>query len=81
MFSIKYQKGCDNATTDALSHVTSKLNAETVKSILDGVTMGITRKGMMLMTWQWLEAEEEKHKPFQETADSGSSCMCRPTCD
>ena len=35
-FSIEYQKGCDNAATDALSWVTSELNAETVKSILDG---------------------------------------------
>ena len=39
-FSIRYQKGRDNAVADALSHVASKLNAETVKSILDGVTIG-----------------------------------------
>ena len=39
-FSIKYQKGRDNAVADALSHVTSKLDAEVVKSILDGVTIG-----------------------------------------
>ena len=49
MFSIEYQKGCDNAATDALSWVTFKLNAETVKSILDGVTVGTT-KMQMLMT-------------------------------
>ena len=30
--------------TDALSRVTSKLEAETVKSILDGVTMGMTER-------------------------------------
>ena len=35
-FSIKYQKGRDNAVADALSHVISKLNAEAMKSILDG---------------------------------------------
>ena len=39
-FSIKYQKGRDNAVADALSHVVSKLNAEAVKCILDGVTVG-----------------------------------------
>ena len=39
-FSIEYQKGRDNAVADALSHVVSKLNAEAVKSILDGVTIG-----------------------------------------
>ena len=44
-FSIKYQKGCDNVAADALSHVTSKLNAETVKSILDGVALGNYQKG------------------------------------
>ena len=44
MFSIKYQKGCENGATDALSHVTLKLNAETMKSILDGVNMGTTKR-------------------------------------
>ena len=39
-FSIKYQKGRDNAVANALSHVMSKLDAEDVKSILDGVTVG-----------------------------------------
>ena len=39
-FSIEYQKGRDNAVADALSHVVSKLDAEIVKSILDGVTIG-----------------------------------------
>ena len=43
-FSIQYQKGRDNAATDALSHVTSKLDAVTVKSILDGVTIGMTKR-------------------------------------
>ena len=38
-FNIKYQKGWDNAATDALSHITLKLDTETVKSILGGVTM------------------------------------------
>ena len=39
-FSIRYQKGRGNAVADALSHVASKLNAEAVKSILDGITIG-----------------------------------------
>ena len=43
-FGIEYQKGHGNAATDALSQVTSKLDAETVKSILDGVTVGTTEK-------------------------------------
>ena len=43
-FSIEYLKGQDNSATDAQSQVTSKLDAETVKSILDGVTVGTIRR-------------------------------------
>ena len=39
-FSIEHKKGQDNAATDALSHITSRLDAEAVKSILDRDTMG-----------------------------------------
>ena len=39
MFSIEYQKGWDSVAEDGLSRVTWKLDAETMKSILDGVTM------------------------------------------
>ena len=39
-FSIKYQKEWDNAATDALRQVTSRMDVETVKSILDGVIVG-----------------------------------------
>ena len=41
-FSIEYQKGRDTTAEDALSHAISKLNVRTVKSILDGVTVGTT---------------------------------------
>ena len=41
-FSIEYQKGQDNAAADALSQVTSRLDSETMKSILDRVTVGLT---------------------------------------
>ena len=41
-FNIEYQKGRHNAATDVLSQVTSRLDTETVKSILDGVTVGST---------------------------------------
>ena len=51
--SIEYQKGCDNVATDALSQVTSKLNAETMKFILNGVTIGTLLKEQMLMSQQW----------------------------
>ena len=39
-FSIKYLKGWDRAAADVLSQVSLRLHTETVRSILDGVTMG-----------------------------------------
>ena len=39
-FSTEYQKGRNKAVADALSWVTSKWDAEAVKSILDGVDIG-----------------------------------------
>ena len=44
-FSIEYQKGKANAPADGLSHVMMRLDAVTVKSILDRVTMGMTESG------------------------------------
>ena len=40
-FELEYQKGCDNTIADVLSQVTTQLNPETVKSILDGVALGM----------------------------------------
>ena len=66
-FSIEYQKGCDNVAADALSQVTLKLNAETVKSILDGVAMGTTKRADIHDSVV-AKADEVTHQPFQETA-------------
>ena len=43
-FSIEYQKGGDNAAVDVLSQITSKLDAETMMSILDEITMRTIRR-------------------------------------
>ena len=43
-FSIEYQKGRDNAASDTQSQITSKLDAEIMKSILVGVTMLKTKR-------------------------------------
>ena len=40
-FVLEYQKGHDNTIADILSWVTTQLNPETIKSILDGVTLGM----------------------------------------
>ena len=66
-FGIKYQKGRDNAVANVLSHVTSKLNAKTMKSILDGHPVGTTGRtdSHDLMV---AEADEGIHQQVKETA-------------
>ena len=39
-FKLEYQKGCDNTVADVLSHVTTQLDPDMVRSILDGVALG-----------------------------------------
>ena len=65
-FSIEYQKGWDNAATHFLSQVTPKLDAEMMKSILDGVTVGMTERVDTLYP-VLAKADEEIHKPVHET--------------
>ena len=65
-FCIKYQKGKDNAAADALSHVTLKLDAVTVKSILEAVTMGMTDRADTHHP-AVADADEEIHEQVQET--------------
>ena len=75
-FSIEYQKGRDNAVADALSCVVSKLNAEAVKSILDGVTAGtIGRADVHHLAVS--EANEKIHKQVEETTvQAQATHMC-----
>ena len=40
-FELEYQKGHDNTVADILSKVTTLLDLERVKSILNGVTLGM----------------------------------------
>ena len=39
-FALEYQKGCDNTVADALSWVTTWLDLDTLRSILNRVTLG-----------------------------------------
>ena len=66
MFSIEYKKGWDNVAIDALSWLTLKLDAESMKSILDGVTVGMMER-MDAPGLAVAKADEEIHKPVQET--------------
>ena len=39
-FQLEYQKGCNNTMADVLSWITTHLDPDTVRSILDGITLG-----------------------------------------
>ena len=65
-FSIEYQKGHDNVPAVALRQVTLKVDAKTVKSILDGVTVGMMEKADAHDPVV-AKADEEIHKLVQET--------------
>ena len=39
-FELEYQKGCDNIVLDVLSQVTTQVDPDTMRSVLDGVTLG-----------------------------------------
>ena len=63
--SIEYQKEWNNVAADALSWVISKLDAKIMKSILDGVTMEMT-KGVDAHDPVVTEADEEIHNQSRE---------------
>ena len=83
-FSIEYQNGRNNTATDALSHVISKLDTVTMKYILDGVTMGMTKRANGSITQVVADADKEIQKPSPANCNYGyGHCpsACRPTCD
>ena len=43
-FQLEYQKGCDNTVVDVLSRITTHLNPDTARSVLDGITLGATQR-------------------------------------
>ena len=66
-YSIEYKKGWDNTAADALSWVTLMLNNKTVKSILDGVTLGSTER-VDSHDPVVSETDKEIHKQVHEAA-------------
>ena len=49
-FPLKYQKGSDNATADALSRVLVRHDKDTVQSLLEGVVTSTTERGEVLIS-------------------------------
>ena len=56
-FHIKNQKGHDNTVADVLNRITTRLNTETVKSILYGVSMGAAWHEQEPITPLWSKLE------------------------
>ena len=63
-FELEYQKGCNNTVADVLSWVTTWLDPDIVKSILDGVAIGSVH---------WTEV----HNP---TVVEGDCCLEQEVC-
>ena len=61
-FNLEYQKGCGNTLVDIFSWVTTQLNLDTVKSILNGVTLGMTQ-----LRWKVTNAWNKKYGVLQAT--------------
>ena len=69
-FELEYQKGQDNTMVDALSWVTTHLDPDMVKSILDRVSLGSVH---------W--AEVLNPTAVESDCSLGGTCHCRPhTC-
>ena len=69
-FEMEYQKGCDNTVVDVLSWVTTQLDPDMVKSILNGVAFG---------TAHWAETHEpamiESDCHLQQEVCVATGCM------
>ena len=49
-FTLEYQKGSDNTTTDALSKVPVRHDKDTVQLLLEGAVTSTTERGEVLMS-------------------------------
>ena len=67
-FELEYQKGHDNTVADVLSWVTTQLNPETMKSILDEVTLG---------TAHWAEVHDPAMVEGSLHLEQEVTCCCR----
>ena len=66
-FNLEYQKGHNNMVVDILSWVTTQLHLETVKSILDGVALGMVHWAKV-HDWALLEGDQHLEQEVCVTA-------------
>ena len=68
-FELEYQKGCDNTVADVLSQVTIWLDPDMVRSIFDGVTLGMAH---------WAEVHDlavvEGNHHLEQEVDVATGC-------
>ena len=67
-FKLEYQKGHDNAVANVLSQVTTRLDSETVKSILNGVALGTVCTRLKSMTQPWWKVTNAWSKKYEVAA-------------
>ena len=76
-FQLEYQKAWDNAVADALSWVTTHLEPEAVQAILDGATVGASKRaeGENLAI---IKSDQQLEKEVRVTtgwSPSGNACQ------
>ena len=68
-FKLEYQKGCDNTVVDVLSQVTTQLDPDTVRSILNGVALGAVH---------WVKVHNPTMVESDHHLEEEVMCCCRP---
>ena len=60
-FRLEYQKGQDNTVADALSQITTHLGPKAVQAVLDGATLGASKRAEGEVP-AVIEGDQEKEK-------------------
>ena len=66
-FQLEYQKGWDNAVTDALSWITTHLGPEAIQAILDGASIGASQR-VKREDPTVIKGDQQREKEVQVTA-------------
>ena len=74
-FQLEYQKGCDNTMADVLSQITTYLNPDAVRSIVDRITLGAAH---------WAEIQDpavvEGDHNLEQEVHVAAGCTCWSKC-
>ena len=71
-FELEYQKGCDSTVVDVLSQVTTQLDPDMVRSVLDGVALGAVH-----LVEVHNPAVVESHSHLEQEVSPQAMCLYR----